>query len=116
MFKHVVTDLGELIWPTLTGEDTLEALKQVMADLRALIWPMFIGSIPLALIAGFASYIPLNKAIQAFQKAREGRRQKIGRAPRARRSVAGAFGGPQKLRELVVRPHRKMSVGLSVTH
>ena len=86
MFKHVVTDLGELIWPTLTGEDTLEALKQVMADLRALIWPMFIGSIPLALIAGFASYIPLNKAIQAFQKAREGRRQKS--AERRARDVA----------------------------
>ncbi|MEM8950769.1 MAG: DUF2062 domain-containing protein [Pseudomonadota bacterium] len=76
MFKHVVTDLGELIWPTLTGEDTREALKQVIVDLRALIWPMFIGSIPLGLAAWFASYIPLCKAIDAFQKARESRRQK----------------------------------------
>ena len=76
MFKHVVTDLGELIWPTLTGEDTREALKQLVVDLRALIWPMFIGSIPLGLAGWFASYIPLNKAIDAFQKARESRRQK----------------------------------------
>jgi len=76
MFKHVVTDLGGLIWPTLTGEDTWLALKQVMVDLRALIWPMFIGSIPLALIAGLVIYLPMAKAIDAFQKARESRRQK----------------------------------------
>jgi len=83
MFKHVVTDLGGLIWPTLTGESNWEALKQVLVDLRALIWPMFIGSIPLALIAGFAIYVPLAKAIDAFQKARESRRQKSA----ARRAV-----------------------------
>lgn len=76
MFKHVVTDLGSLIWPTLTGEDTAEALRQVMVDLRALIWPMLIGSIPIAIIAGFATYFPLAKAIDAFQQARERRRQK----------------------------------------
>ena len=76
MFKHVVTDLGELIWPTLTGEDTWDSLKQVMLDLRALIWPMFIGSIPLAIVAGVATYYPLAKAIETFQKAREGRRRK----------------------------------------
>lgn len=76
MFKHVVTDLGALIWPTLTGAGTLPALKQVLLDLRALIWPMLIGSIPLALIAWFASYVPLAKAIDAFQTARESRRRK----------------------------------------
>jgi len=86
MFKHVVTDLGGLIWPTLTGENTWEALKQVMIDLRALIWPMFIGSIPLALIAGAASYIPITKAIDAFQKARESRRRKC--AARHARNLA----------------------------
>lgn len=76
MFKHVVTDLGELIWLTLTGVNTWDALKQVLLDLRALIWPMFVGSIPLAVMAGFASYIPLAKAIDAFQKARDSRRRK----------------------------------------
>lgn len=75
MFKHVVTDFGELIWPTLMGENTWDALKQVMLDVRALIWPMFIGSIPLAVIAWIVSYLPLAKAIDAFQKARERRRQ-----------------------------------------
>ncbi|MGI9419255.1 MAG: DUF2062 domain-containing protein [Geminicoccaceae bacterium] len=76
MFKHVVTDLGELIWPTLIGEDTWDALKQVLLDLRALIWPMLIGSIPLGLVAGFACYLPLAKAIETFQRARDNRRKK----------------------------------------
>lgn len=83
MFRHVVTDLGGLIWPTLSGENTWGALKEVMLDLRALIWPMFIGSIPLALIAGLACYFPLVKAIDAFHKARERRRQRCA-ARRAR--------------------------------
>ena len=76
MFKHVVTDLGALIWPTLTGEDTWDALRQVLLDLRALIWPMLIGSIPLGLLAGFACYLPLAKAIETFQRARDNRRKK----------------------------------------
>lgn len=76
MFKHVVTDLGNLIWPTLTGESPWAAFKQVVIDLRALIWPMIIGSIPLALIAGFATYFPLSKVIGAYHHARERRREK----------------------------------------
>lgn len=92
MFRHVVTDLGALIWPTLTGESTWPALKQVLLDLRALIWPMLIGSIPLALIAGFATYIPLAKAIDAFQAAREKRRQKC--AARRERDVPLPGRGP----------------------
>jgi uncharacterized protein (DUF2062 family) len=47
-----------------------------LVDLRALIWPMFIGSVPLAMIAGFAFYFPLAKAIDAFHSARETRRRK----------------------------------------
>ena len=86
MFKHVVTDLGGLIWPTLTGENTWQSLKQVLLDLRALMWPMFIGSVPLSLIVGFATYVPLAKAIDAFQRARESRRQKC--AERRARGVA----------------------------
>ncbi|MGI9502282.1 MAG: DUF2062 domain-containing protein [Geminicoccaceae bacterium] len=86
MFKHVVTDLGGLIWPTLTGQNTWEAVKQVLIDLRALIWPMFIGSIPLALIAGIAFYLPLAKVIDAFQRTRESRRQKC--AARHARKIA----------------------------
>lgn len=76
MFKHVVTDLGDLIWPTLTGEGSWEGLRRVLLDLRALIWPMFIGSLPLGLIAWVASYVPLAKAIDAFQQAREKRRRR----------------------------------------
>lgn len=76
MFKHVVIELGELIWPTLTGQASWEGWKVVLLDLRALIWPMLIGSVPLGLVAWFASYLPLAKALTAFQKARETRRQK----------------------------------------
>ena len=96
MFKHVVTDLGSLIWPTLTGENTWQALKLVLIDLRALIWPMFIGSIPLAVLAGFATYLPLAKAIDAFQKAREGRRRKSAERRRARDvGLPGRAAGPK---------------------
>ena len=77
MFKHVVTDLGGLIWPTLTGETSWEAFKLVMLDLRALIWPMLIGSAPLALIGWFASYIPLARMIDAYQQARQRRLEKL---------------------------------------
>lgn len=76
MFKHVMVDLGNLVWPTLTGEGSWEALKQVLIDLRALIWPMLIGSIPLALIAGAATYFPLIRAISAYQETRQRRREK----------------------------------------
>ncbi len=84
MFKHVVIDLGELIWPTLTGAGSWEAFERVLIDLRALIWPMFVGSLPIALVVWFASYLPLAKAIDAFQKARETRRRKVAER-RARR-------------------------------
>ncbi len=76
MFKHVMVDLGELVWPIMTGEASWAALKQVLIDLRALIWPMTIGSIPLAIVAGFATYLPLYRAISAFQDARQRRREK----------------------------------------
>jgi len=76
MFKHVVIDLWELIWPAFTGHVDWEALSTILADLRALIWPMLIGSIPLAIVAWFMSYLPLVKMIDAFQRAREGRRQR----------------------------------------
>lgn len=92
MFRHVVTDLGGLVWPTLTGENTWGALKEVLRDLRALIWPMFIGSIPLAVIAWIVSYVPLAKAIDAFHQAREKRRQKC--AARREREVALPASSP----------------------
>ena len=76
MFKHIVADLGNLVWPILTGEASWAALKQVLIDLRALIWPMLIGSIPLALVAGAVTYFPLARAINAYQEARLRRREK----------------------------------------
>lgn len=97
MFKHVVTDLGALVWPTLTGQGSWEAVRQVLTDLRALIWPMFIGSLPLGLIAWFVSYLPLAKMIDAFQKAREKRRRKV--AERRMRDVPlpARAGNPKTL-------------------
>ena len=76
MFKHVMVDLGNLVWPTLTGESSWADIKQVLIDLRALIWPMTIGSIPLALIAGAAVYFPLVRVLGAYQEARRRRREK----------------------------------------
>ncbi|MGI9451368.1 MAG: DUF2062 domain-containing protein [Geminicoccaceae bacterium] len=76
MFKHVMVELGNLVWPTLTGQGSWEAVRAVLVDLRALIWPMAIGSIPLALIAGVATYFPVMRAIEAFQDVRQRRRER----------------------------------------
>lgn len=84
MFKHVMVDLADLVWPTLTGQGSWQAVKAVLLDLRALIWPMAIGSVPLALIAGFITYFPVMRAINAYQDARQRRREK-----RARQRVEG---------------------------
>jgi uncharacterized protein (DUF2062 family) len=84
MFKHVMVDLSNLVWPALTGDASWAAVKQVLVDLRALIWPMAIGSIPLALIAGAATYFPLVKAMTAFQEAKQRRREKKTRLRGAR--------------------------------
>jgi hypothetical protein len=89
MFKHVITDLGGLIWPTLTGEGSWEGLRRVLLDLGALIWPMFVGSLPLGMIAWVASYLPLAKAIDAFQQARD-RRRRQGEEGRRLRALASA--------------------------
>jgi uncharacterized protein (DUF2062 family) len=93
MFKHVVFDLGDLIWPALTGNLDWDALKEVVHDLSALIWPMLIGSIPLGIVAWFVSYLPLTKAIDAFHRARENRRRKIAER-RARSLTLTASGSP----------------------
>ena len=73
MFKHVVVDLADLIWPTLTGQVSWDAIKAVVLDLRNLIWPMSVGGVPLGLIAGIVTYFPIVRAIDAFQEARQRR-------------------------------------------
>jgi uncharacterized protein (DUF2062 family) len=80
MFKHVVIDLGDLIWPTLTGQVSWEAVRPVLADLQALIWPMTIGSVPLALIFGFGFYFFLVRLIGVYQERRQRRREQRARA------------------------------------
>ncbi len=79
LFKHVMVDLSNLIWPTLTGNVSWEAIKALLVDLRALIWPMAIGSIPLAILAGVAIYFPLVRVVAAYQAARQRRLEKCAR-------------------------------------
>ncbi len=76
MFRHVVTDFGNLIWPILTGQMPLMTFKQLMTDLRALVWPMTVGCVPLGLAAGFLTYFPLVRMIGAWQSAKLRRRER----------------------------------------
>ena len=79
MFKNVIIDFCDLLWPALTGAISWQALKLVLLDLSALVWPMLIGSLPLALLAGVVTYFPLVRAIRAFQDARQRRLERRAR-------------------------------------
>jgi uncharacterized protein len=45
------------------------------ADVQAVFWPMVVGGIPLAILAGLATYFPLARMIAFYQEARARRRQ-----------------------------------------
>jgi uncharacterized protein (DUF2062 family) len=46
----------------------------LFAEFEAVFWPMVVGGIPLAVVAGLASYFPLVRMIAAYQEARQRRR------------------------------------------
>lgn len=52
-------------------------LERMIGDLGRLIWPMTVGGVPLGLVAGFAVYFPMARAVAVFQAAR--RRQRAHR-------------------------------------
>jgi hypothetical protein len=45
-----------------------------LVRVEAVFWPMVVGGLPLALIAGLATYFPLTPVIAAYQEARRERR------------------------------------------
>lgn len=49
-------------------------LATFFAKFEAVFWPMVVGGVPLALIAGLATYFPLVRMIAAYQEARQHRR------------------------------------------
>jgi uncharacterized protein (DUF2062 family) len=61
------------------------------------LWPMVVGSIPTAIVAGVASYVPLVRAIAAYQEARrrrqERRRAELGARRRGKLTPSGG-GAP----------------------
>ena len=50
-------------------------LASFFAKLEAVFWPMAVGSLPLGLVAGLATYFLLVRIIAAYQEARARRRQ-----------------------------------------
>ncbi|HEX2480027.1 MAG TPA: DUF2062 domain-containing protein [Geminicoccaceae bacterium] len=46
----------------------------LMGELEAVFWPVAVGSVPLGLIGGLATYFPLMRMIAAYQQARRNRR------------------------------------------
>jgi uncharacterized protein (DUF2062 family) len=50
-------------------------LASFFAKLEAVFWPMAVGSLPLGLVAGLATYFLLARIIAAYQEARARRRQ-----------------------------------------
>jgi uncharacterized protein (DUF2062 family) len=57
-------------------------LATFFAKLEAVFWPMALGSLPLGLVAGLASYFALVRIVAAYQESRA-RRRRSRRAPRA---------------------------------
>jgi uncharacterized protein (DUF2062 family) len=57
-------------------------LATFFVRMEAVFWPMVVGSLPLALLAGLATYFPLMRIIAAYQEARARRRQ-TRRTPKA---------------------------------
>jgi uncharacterized protein len=51
------------------------SLGTFFAKLEAVFWPMALGSLPLGLVAGLATYFPLVRIVAAYQEARARRRQ-----------------------------------------
>ena len=49
-------------------------LATLMAEVEAVFWPMVVGGLPLALIAGLATYFPLMRMVAACQESRRARR------------------------------------------
>jgi uncharacterized protein len=52
------------------------SLATVFADLKEVFWPMALGSVPLGLLAGLATYFPLVRMIAIYQDARRRRRER----------------------------------------
>jgi uncharacterized protein len=50
-------------------------LGTFFAKLEAVFWPMALGSLPLGLVAGLATYFPLVRIVAAYQETRARRRQ-----------------------------------------
>jgi uncharacterized protein len=50
-------------------------LATFFVKLEAVFWPMVVGSVPLGLVAGLATYFALMRAVAAYQEARARRRQ-----------------------------------------
>jgi len=50
-------------------------LTSRLHELRSLIWPMTVGAVPLAALAGLATYFPLVRLVAAYQEARRRRRE-----------------------------------------
>jgi hypothetical protein len=64
-------------------------LATFFVKVEAVFWPMVVGGLPLALIAGLATYFPLLRMIAAYQEARARRRQSR-RSLKAQRPSADA--------------------------
>jgi uncharacterized protein (DUF2062 family) len=52
------------------------SLATLFADLKEVFWPMALGSVPLGLLAGLATYFPLVRMIVIYQDARRRRRER----------------------------------------
>ena len=50
-------------------------LATFFVEVEAVFWPMVVGGLPMALVAGLATYFPLVRMIAAYQQARARRRQ-----------------------------------------
>lgn len=49
-------------------------LASLFAEVEAVFWPMVVGGVPLAVVTGLATYVPLMRMIAVYQRERQRRR------------------------------------------
>ena len=70
-----IYQLGHLLLGTRAAQPVEQwDLATFFVKVEAVFWPMVVGGMPLALIAGLATYLPLVRVIAAYQEARRHRR------------------------------------------
>jgi uncharacterized protein (DUF2062 family) len=81
-----------------TAGGSLAMLNRLAADLSTIAKPLLVGGIPLGIVAGLLTYLPLVRVIAAYQDARRRRREQHRRRDRGAGRLNAAAAAPSDAR------------------